>query len=82
MRGTKVFVIVLIILIIIAGVLFAMKVFGDNNTEMANANGEIISQAEEEPEVAKPKTLSGDSRPIAVMIYNHIDCLLYTSICV
>ncbi len=75
MRGTKVFVIVLIILIIIAGVLFAMKVFGENNTEMTNANGEIISQAEEEPEVAKPKTLSGDSRPIAVMIDNHIDAM-------
>ena len=31
MRSTKVFVVVLIILIIIAGVLFAMKVLGDNN---------------------------------------------------
>ena len=76
MKGTKVFVIVLIILIIIAGALFAMKVMQDNNTEMTNANGENISQTtEEEPEVAKPKTLSGDSRPIAVMIDNHIDAM-------
>ena len=72
MRSTKVFVVVLIILIIIAGVLFAMKVLGDNNMQMANANDELISQAGEEPEVARPKTLSGDSRPIAVMIDNHI----------
>ena len=44
MKGTKIFVIVLILLIIIAGSLFALRIFGQNNeTQMANANGEITN---------------------------------------
>ena len=78
MKGTKIFVIVLILLIIIAGALFALKIFGQNNeTEMANTNGEITNgiNISQEPTVAQPKTLSGTSRPIAVMIDNHIDAM-------
>lgn len=76
MKSTKVFVTILVILIIIAGVLLAMRFFGNNTIKPANTNKEIIdNEKKEEPEVAKPKTLAGDSRPIAVMIDNHIDAM-------
>ena len=73
--GTTAFVIVLVILIIIAGALFALRVFGENNIQPANTNGEINTSPKEEPEVATPKTLASYSRPIAVMIDNHIDAM-------
>ena len=74
-NGTRMFIIVLIILIIVAAMLFALKLLGeDNSTQTANTN--INSNTvNEEPQVAMPKTLSGSSRPIAVMIDNHIDAL-------
>ena len=76
MKSTKVFVIVLVILIIIAGALLAMKFWGNNATQTANTNDGInTNQNQEEPEVAMPKTLSSYSRPIAVMIDNHIDAM-------
>ena len=74
MKGTKIFVIILVILILIAGGLFALKIFNGDETKQANTNsaGEEIW---EEPTVQTPKTLSGDSRPIAVMIDNNIDAM-------
>lgn len=76
MKSTKVFVIVLVILIIIAGALFALKILGENNNiPTANTNGDISTSPKEEPEVATPKTLDSYSRPIAVMIDNHIDAM-------
>ena len=74
MKGTKIFVIILVILILIAGGLFALKIFNGDETKQANTNsaGEEIW---EEPIVQTPKTLSGDSRPIAVMIDNNIDAM-------
>ena len=74
MKGTKIFVIILILLILIAGGLFALKMFGGNETEEANTNT-VLTEEEKEPEVQTPKTLSGDSRPIAVMIDNNIDAM-------
>ncbi len=75
-KGTKIFIIVLVLLIIIAGVLFAMKIMGENkNTELTNANGEQVNDKNEEVKVATPKTLAGKERPIAVMIDNHIDAM-------
>lgn len=74
--GTKIFVIILILLIIVAGVLLAMKVFqnkGDNNIEAANTNG-VENQVVKE-EIKTPKTLAGNSRPIAVMIDNNIKAM-------
>ena len=77
-KGTKIFVIVLILLIIVAAVLFAMKILGEkNNTEVANTNATsenqmIVKEVQPEPE---PKTLSGSTRPIAVMIDNHVDAM-------
>lgn len=76
MKSTKVFVIALVILIIIAGALLAMKFWGNNATQTANTNDGInTNQNQKEPEVAMPKTLSSYSRPIAVMIDNHIDAM-------
>ena len=73
--ATKVFIIALIILIIIAAGLFVLKIINEKyNSKLSNTN-EAISNEIEEPTVEKPKTLSGDSRPIAVMIDNHIDAM-------
>lgn len=73
--ATKVFIIALIILIIIAAGLFVLKIINEKyNSKLSNTN-EAIANEIEEPTVEKPKTLSGDSRPIAVMIDNHIDAM-------
>ena len=79
-KGTKIFIIVLVLLIIIAAVLLVMKIVQENgNVETANTNNEGINETQqnsaEEIEEEKPKTLSGTSRPIAVMIDNHIDAM-------
>ena len=71
--GTKVFIVVLILLILVAGVLFAMKIFGDS--ESTGAGNIATNEEKQEPVVEKPKTLAGTSRPIAVMIDNHIDAM-------
>lgn len=73
-KGTRVFIIVLILLIIVATILFVLKVMGENNTQIVNGEQTDISE-EKEPEIKKAKTLSGDSRPVAVMIDNHIDAM-------
>ncbi len=75
MKGTKIFVVILILLILIAAGLLLLKTFRNNLVQEANtdvANEEL----EEEPIVVQePKTLSGDSRPIAVMIDNNINAM-------
>lgn len=73
--GTKTFIIVLILLIVIAGILFAMKIMKENNTEVANTNDVITNEQEQKNDIEMPKTLDSDSRPIAVMIDNHIDAM-------
>ena len=75
--GTKIFVTILIILIIIAAVLFGIKVMNKDNDLLAtNADKNNINEEKQaEIVVEKPKTLSGESRPIAVMIDNHIDAM-------
>ena len=76
MRGTKIFVITLIILILIALGLFVLKIYNDKNIEQANTNNYINTESNlEKVEEIKPKTLSSSSRPIAVMIDNHIDAM-------
>lgn len=74
MKGTKIFVIILIILILIAGGLFALKIFNGDDTKQANTNS-AEEEVGDEPTIQTPKTLSGDSRPIAVMIDNNIDAM-------
>ena len=77
MKSTKIFIIVLILLIIIAGGLFALKILGDmKNSEIANTSADAnLINSENNQEPATPKTLSGAERPIAVMIDNHIDAM-------
>lgn len=78
--GEKIFIIVLILLIIVAGVLFAMKFF-ENKNQVEQANGDNVLQnqtnieEEAKQEVKQPKTFAGDTRPIAVMIDNHIKAM-------
>ena len=74
-KSMKIFVIVLIVLIIVAAILFVLRIFGnEKEVETVNTN-EIINETNEEPIIATPKTLSGTSRPIAIMIDNHVDAM-------
>ena len=74
--GLKIFVIVLILLIIVAGVLLAMKILGEQTeSEPVNAENVLQNEAEVEEKIEMPKTLSGTSRPIAVMIDNNINAM-------
>ena len=74
MKGTKIFVVILILLILVAGGLLALKMFNNNDVQEANTNA-VKETTQEEVVVQKPKTLSGDSRPIAVMIDNNINAM-------
>ena len=74
MKGTKIFVVILILLILVAGGLLALKMFNNNDVQEANTNA-VNETTQEEVVVQKPKTLSGDSRPIAVMIDNNINAM-------
>ena len=68
--GLKILIGILIVLILAAGVLLAMKYFQENGTEKTsneNVDGMEIKKEEEK----KPVTFSGTDRPIAVMIDNH-----------
>ena len=72
-KGIIALVVILVILVILAGVLFAMKVVGekDNNEQSTN---EIISlgiDVVKKEEEKKVQIYSGNDRPIAVMIDNH-----------
>lgn len=74
MKGTKIFVVILILLILVAGGLLALKMFNKAQIQEANTNA-VNETTQEEVGVQKPKTLSGDSRPIAVMIDNNINAM-------
>ena len=75
MKGTKTFVVILLVLILIAGGLLVLKMFNNKDVQEANTNS-TNEEIEEEPVVIEePKTLSGDSRPIAVMIDNNINAM-------
>lgn len=73
--GTKIFIIILILLILIAAGLFIVKVVKERNTEVSNTNQGIDNEIKQKPVIEEPKTLASDSRPIAVMIDNHIDAM-------
>ena len=74
MKVTKIFVVILILLILVAGGLLALKMFNKAQIQEANTNA-VNETTQEEVVVQKPKTLSGDSRPIAVMIDNNINAM-------
>ena len=73
--GTKIFIVILILLIAIAGGLLAMKIIKERgNTQNVDSNNVIenVDSSTLIVEEKKPKTFAGDVRPIAVMIDNHI----------
>ncbi len=75
-KSKRIFIIVLVVLIIVAGILVALKFLGGSNEGVQTANtNEVLNEVEEEPEVKIPKTFAGKSRPIAVMIDNHINAM-------
>lgn len=75
--STRIFIIVLILLILVAAVLFALKIFKEkDNTEFANTSN--INEQNiniDDPVILEPETLSGNQRPVAIMIDNHIDAM-------
>ncbi|MBO5478390.1 MAG: DUF3048 domain-containing protein [Clostridia bacterium] len=72
-KGIKILVIILAILVILAGVLFAMKIVGDRSNKETVENGVISlgTDTAKKEEEKKVKIYSGTDRPIAVMIDNH-----------
>ena len=78
-NNIKIFITVLILVIIVAGIILAVKMSKNNqNIDMANTEGvENIDNNEtaEKEKNKKVKTMAGDTRPIAVMIDNHIDAM-------
>lgn len=74
--GTKIFVVILLLLIFVAGALLALKIFISQEEKaetIVTKDDEIIEQ--EVTEEKKPTTFASQSRPIAVMIDNHIDAM-------
>ena len=74
-KSKRIFIIVLVVLIIVAGILVAFKFLGGSNEGVQTANTNEVLNEVEEPEVKTPKTFAGKSRPIAVMIDNHINAM-------
>lgn len=73
----KILVAILVILIIVAGTLFVMKMMKENKEleTMVGNNENLEGKKEEEKQKPQPKTFAGDDRPIAFMIDNHIDAM-------
>ena len=72
-NGIKILVIVLITLIIIAGVLLAIKIVNDNSKEEVFVGEQTNTSGDDKVivEIKEPKIFQGNDRPIAVMIDNH-----------
>lgn len=73
LKNKKVLIIALIVVIILAGIVLAVKISTSGNNEPEEVTGEV-EQTEETPEEEPREEVSifsGDSRPIAVMIDNH-----------
>lgn len=73
-KGTKILIVLLIILILVAGGVMAYKIIKDKKGETEevseNQNEEILTAEVKEKQV---QIFKGDERPIAVMIDNHSD---------
>lgn len=68
-NGVKLLIVILVVLVIIAGILFALKVLNKDKTEQVD-NGQVQEEVKEQP---KLKIVNEDSksRPYAVMINNN-----------
>ncbi len=71
-KGVKFLVAILVIVVIIAAVLFAIKVV--NNKDVVET-GKEEKQGKTVVEIKEPQTFKGTDRPIAVMIDNHKDAM-------
>ena len=73
LTGTKILVIILKVIILVAGVLLALKFMKDNSgTSQVSNNNEILKEDEEEK---VPISFAGTDRPIAVMLDNNINAM-------
>lgn len=73
-KGIIALVIILVVLVILAGVLLAIKVVGDNKPkEPGNELGIEEVPVEAPKEEKTPQIYRGNNRPVAVMIDNHKD---------
>ena len=74
-KGIKILVIILIVLIIIAGGIFAYKIYKDKTKDASNIADENVENVENNDALEVPiktvQTFKGNDRPIAVMIDNH-----------
>lgn len=73
-NGIKILVIILVILIIAAGVLLAIKMVNDNQNKAVSVGEQGKNNTEDDKkvvEIKEPKIFQGNDRPIAVMIDNH-----------
>ena len=71
--GVKILIAILLILVLVAGTLFIMKMLKDKqNTEQTGNGNTIENGKKEEP---KPKTFSGTGRLVAFMIDNNINAM-------
>ena len=73
-KGTKILIIVLVIVIILAGGVFAYKIIKDKNIDTSDVSEPqkdnlLVAKVKNK----KIKTFAGEDRPIAVMIDNHKD---------
>lgn len=68
-NGVKLLIVILVVLVIVAGILFAMKILNKDKTEQVD-NGQVQQENKEQP---KLKIVNEDSksRPYAVMINNN-----------
>lgn len=75
--GSKLLVTILIILILIAGALFAMKIWQSktNQEELAQNNSKENTQNQQTTKVEQPKTFAGNQRAMAFMIDNNINAM-------
>lgn len=71
-KGVKFLVSILIIVIIIAAALFAMKIVNDKDVV---ETGREEKEGKTVVEIKEPQTFKGTDRPIAVMIDNHKDAM-------
>ena len=75
-KSIKILVIILVLLIVVAGVLLAIKIIGDANKQEVDQNVELAKENTQQNdttvvEVKEPQIFKGTDRPIAVMIDNH-----------
>ena len=75
-NGIRILIVLLILLMIVAGVLVAIKFIQGNKIKQTQTSAGVEENKEPEKEVIKlPTTFAGKDRPIAVMIDNNINAM-------